>query len=268
MKIKFLLIGTSLSLIPQFALAQCAETDCLKLGYNKLQKCDNGLKCPFGEYWACPQVTKANLGSCNGYAKNCKIGDILNSDGTCTEDKVGGKTPIGVVIYISAGTDKCGYAMTLSPVAKDIAWGDYHVNVPKLPDYPDWESAHKDYNACSNTKVIIEFSNGDASKYPVAWAAVNYVPSVAPETKGKWCLPSAGVLHTLFINLDTINNTRAKLGESAIYRQGIWSSSESNIEYAWSFYPSYYINDDGIVPGIDEDSKYEKNNYVYPVILF
>ena len=54
--LKFLLLGTSLSLIPQYAAAQCAETDCLKLGYTTLQKCDNGLKCPFGEYWACPKV--------------------------------------------------------------------------------------------------------------------------------------------------------------------------------------------------------------------
>ena len=77
----FLLIGTSLSLIPNLTRAQCAVTDCQQLGYTSLQKCDNGLKCPFGEYWACPKVTKAELGSCNGYAQNCKIGQILNNDG-------------------------------------------------------------------------------------------------------------------------------------------------------------------------------------------
>ena len=42
MNFKSLLLGTSLSLIPQYAAAQCAETDCLKLGYTKLEKCDNG----------------------------------------------------------------------------------------------------------------------------------------------------------------------------------------------------------------------------------
>ena len=92
MNFKSLLLGTSLSLIPQYAAAQCAETDCLKLGYTKLEKCDNGLKCPFGEYWACPKTEeKAVLGQCTGYAKNCAIGQILNSDGTCTTDKESGK---------------------------------------------------------------------------------------------------------------------------------------------------------------------------------
>ena len=85
MKLKFLLIGTSLSLIPNLLYAQCAVTDCQQLGYTSLKSCDGGLKCPFGEYWACPKVEeKAVLGECTGYAKNCKIADILNSDGTCT----------------------------------------------------------------------------------------------------------------------------------------------------------------------------------------
>ena len=51
---KFLLLGTSLSLIPNLTNAQCAVTDCQQLGYTSLKSCDGGLKCPFGEYWACP----------------------------------------------------------------------------------------------------------------------------------------------------------------------------------------------------------------------
>ena len=90
---KFLLCGAAVCFVPQVAIAQCAVTDCLQLGYTSLQKCDNGLKCPFGEYWACPKTEeKAVLGECTGYAKNCKIGDILNSDGTCSENKENNKT--------------------------------------------------------------------------------------------------------------------------------------------------------------------------------
>ena len=136
---KFLLCGAAVCFVPQAAVAQCAVTDCLQLGYTSLQKCDNGLKCPFGEYWACPKVEeKAVLGECTGYAKNCTIGDILYSDGTCTTNKESSKTPIGVVVYISSGSDKCGYAMAARPVTQMISWTNPiadPLDISNLPNY-------------------------------------------------------------------------------------------------------------------------------------
>ena len=55
MKIRFLLIGTSLSLIPTLTSAQCVATqDCATLGYTETS-CSggSGVKCPFGNKWAC-----------------------------------------------------------------------------------------------------------------------------------------------------------------------------------------------------------------------
>ena len=55
MKIKFLLIGTSLSLVPTLTYAQCVATqDCKTLGYTETS-CNGGkgVKCPFGNKWAC-----------------------------------------------------------------------------------------------------------------------------------------------------------------------------------------------------------------------
>ena len=55
MKIRFLLIGTSLSLIPSLISAQCVATqDCATLGYTE-SSCSGGtgVKCPFGNKWAC-----------------------------------------------------------------------------------------------------------------------------------------------------------------------------------------------------------------------
>ena len=55
MKIRFLLIGTSLSFIPQTINAQCVATqDCATLGYTETS-CSGGtsVKCPFGNKWAC-----------------------------------------------------------------------------------------------------------------------------------------------------------------------------------------------------------------------
>ena len=51
----FLLIGTSLSLIPTLTFAQCVATqDCETLGYTETS-CNGGkgVKCPFGNKWAC-----------------------------------------------------------------------------------------------------------------------------------------------------------------------------------------------------------------------
>ncbi len=65
----FLLIGTSLSLIPLTINAQCVETtNCEALGYTETS-CNGGkgIKCPFGNKWAC-------IMSCEnyGFTYTCK----------------------------------------------------------------------------------------------------------------------------------------------------------------------------------------------------
>ena len=260
--LKFLLLGTSLSLIPQYAAAQCAETDCLKLGYTKLEKCDNGLKCPFGEYWACPKTEeKAVLGQCTGYAKNCTIGQILNSDGTCTTDKESGKTPIGVVIAIK---DNCGWAMTVSPVQKNIDWTITYVTPGSLKRMI-YGQAIDDFDSCVNTQKIIQF--GDAYKYPAAWAAFNYKPNTAPETNGMWCLPAAGVLHSLYNNLKVVNNTISRLNGIQINEENryIWSSTICNAHSAWFFQIYGY---GGLSSECNGDHTIGGNGAVRPVISF
>ena len=72
MKIRFLLIGTSLSLIPQTINAQCVATqDCATLGYTETS-CSggSGVKCPFGNKWAC---FKSESKICNdlGFTLSC-----------------------------------------------------------------------------------------------------------------------------------------------------------------------------------------------------
>ena len=66
MKIRFLLLGTSLSLIPQTINAQCVATqNCATLGYTETS-CSGGtgVKCPFGNKWAC---FKSDSEFCNEY---------------------------------------------------------------------------------------------------------------------------------------------------------------------------------------------------------
>ncbi|MDO5386747.1 MAG: hypothetical protein Q4F75_05690 [Pseudomonadota bacterium] len=288
MKINFLLLGTSLSLIPNLINAQCvATTDCATLGYTEKSCPDGkGLKCPFGTTFACPasdksvcekygfkytctgtgyaggvgqscnkqyesctctsgyewkdgkcekEKLKPILGQCTGYAKNCSIGQILNSDGTCSNDKVSGKTPIGVVVYISGGSDKCGYAMTASPIGNYMQWSTEYVTTGAFLSY-NWQNAIKDFDVSGNMTKIIQA--GNASTYPAAYAALNYAPSAAPTSKGKWMLPTAGILNSLYMNLNAINNTISKLGGTQLTgdKEHIWSSSEyANYYDAWVF---------------------------------
>ena len=260
--LKFLLCGAAVWLFPQYAAAQCAVTDCQQLGYTSLKSCTGGLKCPFGEYWACPEVEeKAVLGECTGYAKNCAIGQILNSDGTCSNDKVSGKTPIAVIVYI--GSDNCGYAMTASPIATGVAWSTSSIDISGLPNYAGMSAAEKDFDVIGNMQKIIQEGNSNA--YPAAWTAVNYAPSTAPETKGKWVLPSAGVLYKLDTNIDTINNTISKLGGQQItgYKKYIWSSSENSRSHVWAFCSSSAFVIEAVI------KSYSGSSYqVWPVIEF
>ena len=288
---KFLLIGTSLSLIPNLLYAQCSPAQsCAELGYKETANKGGCLKCPFGNGWYCPQKkcdtsyqytctgtneqpgadkcgdkyksctcasgyewkdgkcqTKgATLGQCTGYAKNCKIADILNSDGTCTTNKESGKTPIGVIVYISG--DNCGQALALKDLGS-MAWSTEHIDIQELPSYTDVSEAEQDFDSCGNTQKIIK--QGNANKYPAAWAAVNYAPSSVPATKGKWCLPAAGVAHSMMNNYDKINSGLSKAGGESLPTKSNddhwnWSSSEGNSYYVWYWCYAYdYLHNYG-----------------------
>ena len=86
MNIKFLLIGTSLSLIPTLTFAQCVATqDCETLGYTETS-CNGGkgVKCPFGNKWAC-LPTKESICKEEGFTLACNEtgqlggGDSINN---------------------------------------------------------------------------------------------------------------------------------------------------------------------------------------------
>ncbi len=266
--IKFLCCGAAVWLFPQYAVGQCAVTDCLQLGYTSLKSCDGGVKCPFGEYWACPKVEeKAVLGECTGYAKNCSIGQILNSDGTCTTDKVTGKTPIAVVIYIS-DDKKCGQAMSLIPIRMK-PWAYSHgsnPDVPVLNNYYYYVDAFTDKDSCGSTKLL---KNYDTTKnYKALWAALEYFPASAPETLGKWCLPAAGVLHNIYSNITVINNGLAKSGGEVLQNDNerIWSITEKDGEDVWVFSIGASEAEEGLLA----NSKYGSDFYrsTRPVIEF
>ena len=230
------------------------------------------MKCPFGEYWACPcnesykyacsgsneqlgtdkcgdkykactcasgyewkdgkcQTKGATLGQCTGYAKNCKIGDILNSDGTCSSDKVNGKAPIGVVVYISQD-GRCGQAMTAKPITSTI-WKPEEVQAPM--DDTNESEALQDYDSCGNTNIIT--NSGTPEMFPAAWAAKTYAPVAAPGTKGKWCLPAAGVLSSVYYKRSVVNKSFSKAGGLAIVnaKEDLLSSTRFSYAAIWVY---------------------------------
>ena len=227
-----------------------------------------------GKYSACQCATNyewnstsgkcesvAVLGVCTGKAQSCSVGQILNNDGSCSNSVVSGKTPIGVVVYISGGSDKCGQALALKDLG-EMYWSTEYVDVPDLPNYNS-NSVEKDFDSCGNTQKIIK--QGNASKYPAAWAAVNYAPSSVPATKGKWCLPAAGVGRSMMNNYDKINSGLSKAGGESLptlsnHDHWNWSSSENFYDFAWRWCYACDI--------LDSNDKDGHNGFVRPVLAF
>ena len=124
-------------------------------------------------------------------------------------------------------------------------------------------SAIKDFDVSGNTTKIIQA--GSSNNYPAAYAALNYAPSAAPTSKGKWMLPTAGILNSLYTNLNAINNTISKLGGTQLTNDNehIWSSSEYDLSSAWIFCTGNGRN------GVNYSRKSDTvERYVRPVIAF
>ena len=82
-KISFLLLGTSLSFLPQtIYAAECAVTDCSLLGYTDSPCPGSGLKCPFGDSWYCGGSAAEDCIKL-GYDKTCTGAGESGSGQTC-----------------------------------------------------------------------------------------------------------------------------------------------------------------------------------------
>ena len=226
------------------AHAQCFEIlNCQSMGYTKTSCINGGVKCPTGNLWYCPkdcedgeqwvdgkcQKPTIAWGSCSGLAKNCAIGTILYSDGTCMSGTVNGKTPIGIVVY----TDSyCGYALALEDAAVSAPWSTERIDVPYNPEGSSDVSKN-----CAYTRLLIDLG---AEKYPAAQAAYRYIPQGAEETKGKWCLPSDALFNAMRQHLSNINQGLNDGGFSRLPTNlDYWSSTEYSAYSAYSFKGSY-----------------------------
>ena len=234
--------------------------NCLKCPFGEAYSCEKGYICPDGytqectgenmtggvgeacngKYAECACKEGYNMvdgecslawGTCSGLAANCALGDILFSDGTCSANKVSGKTPIAVVVYKSGS---CGQAMALKSLG-DYKWSTEYVDISTLPNLSS-SQASQDFASCENSAKIR--AQGNSSTYPAVWAAYNYTTT---GTKvGDWCLPAAGIFTSIYNNQSTINTgfSRAN-GTQFTNSTYAWSSSEYDSDYAWSSDFSY-----------------------------
>ena len=104
---------------------QCTPTpDCKTLGYTETSCPDGGVKCPWNtSLMYCPQCKQKDV------YQSCKVGMILNSDMTCSQNKTSGKTPIGIVAQQTITTVeaviKCqGVAVALSDLSGTMTLND------------------------------------------------------------------------------------------------------------------------------------------------
>ena len=250
----------SVSLFSLNAEAACSPTpDCASLGYKySLEECGGvAIKCPNGDSYYCTSP----LAKCN-------LADIYYSDKTCSsaDNYDITKTVLGVVVYI---TDGGLHGQIMAPwwvntsgnssSSVGMVWGGYGTDIPSLPNYTSSSSAEADYDSCGNTDKIV--AAGSASTYPAAWATRKYAPT--PETKGKWCLPAAGILRNIQNNQTAINTALNKVGgASNMLNYWVWSSSEYSGSSAWGA----SLNSSGLNYGTKSTSY--GYGYVVPVLAF
>ena len=264
MKIRFLLIGTSLSFIPQTINAQCVATqDCATLGYTETS-CSggSGVKCPFGNKWACFKSESeiknqlcSELGftqictgtnqiggasqACNGKYNICKCATNFtwNTDTKSCEANTA-NCVIGA-LYYSDGTcsqDKLSSKTLLGVVIyeKSASQNGWIMTVKQVKTDIAWDTGsyystgitNKAVSAsCTNTQKLVALG----SRFAAATAANNYKPTGTPNGKS-WCLPSYDLLNNLnnSTNLAKVNAGITTAGGT------ILGNVYNGYEYVWS----------------------------------
>lgn len=150
-------------------------------------------------------------------------------------------------------------AGTKSSSETGMIWAaDYtgQYDIAALPNYTSEAAAAQDFDSCGNTDEILAYT---PTSYPAAAATRLYAPTVT--TKGRWCLPAAGIMTNIYNNLNAVQASIAKVGGVALPSCCMWSSSEDANYSAWvsNFNYSY---------GLNSNVKKYSYNSVRPVLEF
>ena len=263
MKIKFLLIGTSLSFIPILSFAQCVETtNCETLGYTETT-CNGGkgVKCPFGNKWACLATEEsvcADNGfkyactgtgysggsgdSCGGKYKKCSCKSGYKwSNGSCKKSCSSSyKYTCTGTGYAGGAGSACGGKYTQCTCASGYEWKDGSCQ-KETPT----EGVVGDKYYCDGKVVGIRVSGMDffvaienaknGSSETMNWSKAETTSTLAFCGKGR--LPTLDELKLIYNNQSKINSLSTAAGGKKLTEGWYWSST-------------YYKN------GYDEDGHY------------
>ncbi len=208
-----------------------------------------------GKYTAC---TCANgyewkNGVCE-QAVVCEVGNILNSDMTCSASKVSGKTPIGVVSYVNGDT-----RLAINLAHTEMEWSSDDVDISGITNYRSVAAAKNDFSGKANTAAWISYYGSSVTDYAPGYCYNYTTPGTS---KGQWYLPAAGELYaSIETNYSAVNNGIKAAGGTQLTSEYyyFWSSSEYNSGRAWNVY-----SDTGLV---DWDHKVNYG-YVRCVLAF
>ena len=245
--IKFLLIGTSLSLIPSLTFAQCVATqDCATLGYTETS-CNGGkgVKCPFGNKWACLTSEEECLNlacdklgfsytctgtgekgvgnDCNGKYQGCSCDSpYIWSNGACTCDSSYQYTCSGTGYSGGSGT-ACGGKYTACTCASGYKWKDGTCQ--------QLNGAQGDLYYCNGTVVGVKTGSID---FYIAMKDLGYLtwPNANSQCSSyvfcgslKGTLPTREQLKTIYNNKSSINSLLSTNGGTQLTNDYYWSST-------------------------------------------
>ena len=214
----FLLLGTSLPLIPTLTFAQCVATqDCETLGYTETS-CNGGkgVKCPFGNKWAC-----------------------FKSDSECEQqfcDKYGFKYTCTGSGYSGGSGTACGGKYTACTCTTGYEWkdGGCQQQVLNGPDGNVYKcngsivgvkTSEMNFYIAMNDLGQMNWNNANS-------ACQNY--SFCSNLKGSF--PTLNQFETIHQNNSSINNLLLSNGGSQLTNDWYWVSTYDAAHFA------YYIS--------------------------
>ena len=238
MKIRFLLLGTSLSFIPSLTFAQCVATqDCETLGYTETS-CNGGkdVKCPFGNKWAC-----------------------IQSDSECEQqfcDKYGFQYTCSGTGYSGGTGTACGGKYTSCTCASGYEWKDGSCQKKEILNDPDG-NVYK----CNGTVVGVKADN---MEFYIGMTDLGYMnlengrnqcSSYSFCNYVKWTLPDKEQLVTIYNNKSSINSLLSVNAGTQLTNDYYWSStlydsffgcygvnmSNGDVSYGWGNGSSHYV---------------------------
>ena len=275
--------------------AACISTpSCTSLGYGSGSSCEGGLKCPFGNYWYCPEeIIKGgecaefpytcfgrgyNEGQgigkdCNGKYVKCTCYDGFEwQDGKgCIESST--ECKIGAILHSDMTCSSSGYDSShgiktaigiviysdgkghgQALALKSIGQYAWSKEYGNIPELTDYESPTSTTDYASCENSKIIMAAGDKSKYPAVWAAHEY--NTEGTKAGDWCLPAAGILNSYNDNKSAIETGIKRADGLAL--ETIWTSIEYPNKYnVWYFDGNYF--------GSGDKKDYK---YIRPVLEF